>query len=39
MAKQFRRFFVIVADSAGVGEEPDAAKFNDVGSNTWAHAA
>ncbi|HBE98506.1 MAG TPA: phosphopentomutase [Firmicutes bacterium] len=35
----FKRIFLIVADSAGVGEEPDAAKFGDVGSNTWAHAA
>ena len=39
MAKHYKRFFVIVAESAGVGEEPDAAKFGDVGSNTWAHAA
>jgi phosphopentomutase len=39
MANKFKRFFLIVADSAGVGEEPDAAKFGDVGSNTWAHAA
>lgn len=37
--KKYKRIFVIVADSAGVGEEPDAAKFDDVGSNTWAHAA
>ncbi len=37
--KKFKRFFLIVADSAGVGEEPDAADFGDVGSNTWAHAA
>ena len=36
---KFKRIFLIVADSAGVGEEPDAAKFGDVGSNTWAHAA
>ena len=39
MKRKFNRFFVIVADSAGVGEEPDAALFDDVGSNTWAHAA
>jgi phosphopentomutase len=39
MSPKFKRFFLIVADSAGVGEEPDAAKFGDVGSNTWAHAA
>ena len=36
---KFKRIFLIVADSAGVGEEPDAAKFGDLGSNTWAHAA
>ena len=36
---KFKRIFLTVADSAGVGEEPDAAKFGDVGSNTWAHAA
>lgn len=37
--KKFKRIFVIVADSAGIGEEPDAADFGDVGSNTFAHAA
>lgn len=36
---KFKRIFLIVADSAGIGEEPDAALFNDVGSNTWVHAA
>ena len=36
---KFKRIFLIVADSAGVGEEPDAAKLGDVGSNTWAHAS
>lgn len=36
---KFKRIFLIVADSAGIGEEPDAAKFGDVGSNTWVHAA
>jgi phosphopentomutase len=30
---------LIVADSAGIGEEPDAAKFDDCGTNTWVHAA
>ena len=39
MERKFKRFFLIIADSAGVGEEPDADKFGDVGSNTWAHAA
>jgi phosphopentomutase len=37
--KQFKRVFLIVADSAGIGEEPDAAKFDDCGTNTWVHAA
>ncbi len=37
--RKFKRVFLIVADSAGIGEEPDAASFGDVGSNTWAHAA
>lgn len=35
----YKRIFLIVADSAGIGEEPDAAAFDDVGSNTWVHAA
>ena len=35
---RFKRIFLIVADSAGIGEEPDAALFGDCGSNTWAHA-
>lgn len=39
MVYPFKRIFLIVADSAGIGEEPDAAKFGDVGSNTWKHAA
>ncbi|MCR5799762.1 MAG: phosphopentomutase [Lachnospiraceae bacterium] len=29
-----RRVFIIVLDSFGIGEEPDAAEFGDVGSNT-----
>jgi phosphopentomutase len=37
--KKFKRIFLIVADSAGIGEEPDAAKFGDCGTNTWVHAA
>lgn len=36
---KYKRIFLIVADSAGIGEEPDAARFGDVGSNTWVHAA
>ena len=36
---KYRRIFLIVADSMGIGEEPDAALYNDVGSNTMVHAA
>lgn len=36
---KYKRIFLIVADSAGIGEEPDAALFDDVGTNTWVHAA
>lgn len=35
----FQRIFLIVADSAGIGEEPDAARFGDVGSDTFGHIA
>ena len=37
--RKFKRIFLIIADSAGIGEEPDAADFDDVGTNTFAHAA
>ncbi len=37
--KKYKRVFLIVADSAGIGEEPDAARFDDVGTNTWVHTA
>ncbi|MBQ8293556.1 MAG: phosphopentomutase [Bacilli bacterium] len=37
--KKFKRIFVIVADSLGVGELPDAEKYNDVGANTLGHIA
>lgn len=37
--RKFKRIFLIIADSAGIGEEPDAADFGDCGSNTFAHAA
>ena len=35
----FRRVFVIVIDSLGVGELPDAALYGDEGSNTLANIA
>ena len=34
---KFKRVFLIVMDSLGVGEMPDAKKFNDEGSNTFVH--
>lgn len=36
---KFKRIFVIVADSLGVGELPDAGKYNDTGANTLGHIA
>lgn len=35
----FKRIFLIVLDSVGIGEAPDAADFNDVGSDTMGHIA
>ena len=34
-----KRVFLIVLDSFGIGEEPDAALFGDEGSNTLAAIA
>ena len=34
---KFKRIFCIVMDSLGIGEEPDAAAYNDVGSDTLGH--
>lgn len=36
---KFRRIFLIVMDSVGIGAEPDAARFGDEGTNTWVHTA
>ncbi|WP_249871921.1 phosphopentomutase [Oceanobacillus saliphilus] len=36
---KFKRVFLIVMDSVGIGEAPDAAKFNDVGADTLGHIA
>lgn len=35
----FKRIHLIVMDSVGIGEAPDAAQFNDVGSDTLGHIA
>ncbi len=36
---KYRRIFLIVADSMGIGEEPDAHLYGDQGTNTIVHAA
>lgn len=38
MAK-FKRIHLIVLDSVGIGEAPDAAEFDDVGADTFGHIA
>lgn len=39
MDKRFKRIFVIVMDSVGIGSEPDANLFGDEGSNTLVHTS
>ncbi|MFJ8245365.1 phosphopentomutase [Peribacillus asahii] len=36
---KFKRIFVIVMDSVGIGEAPDAEKFGDKGADTLGHIA
>lgn len=38
-AYKYNRVFLIVMDSVGIGEAPDAADFNDEGANTLGHIA
>lgn len=35
--KKYKRVFVIVIDSLGIGEMPDSADYGDTGSNTFRH--
>ncbi len=35
----YKRVFLVVMDSVGIGEAPDASKFGDVGSDTLGHIA
>ena len=35
--KKFRRIFIIVIDSLGIGPMPDAADFGDAGADTLGH--
>ena len=37
--QKFKRIFVIVTDSVGIGEMPDADKFGDKGTNTFVHTS
>ncbi|MFJ8102156.1 phosphopentomutase [Lysinibacillus sp. NPDC096212] len=39
MNKPFEKIHVVVLDSVGIGEAPDAANFGDVGSHTLGHIA
>ena len=34
---KFKRIFVIVCDSLGVGEALDASNYGDIGANTLGH--
>ncbi|MEJ8776845.1 phosphopentomutase [Pseudogracilibacillus sp. ICA-222130] len=36
---KFKRVFLVVLDSVGIGEAPDADKYNDVGANTLGNIA
>lgn len=38
-ADSMKRIFLVVLDSVGIGAEPDAAEYGDVGSNTLAAAS
>lgn len=39
MMTTFKRIHLIVMDSVGIGEAPDAAQFDDIGSDTLGHIA
>ncbi|QDP40525.1 phosphopentomutase [Radiobacillus deserti] len=39
MNMSFKRIFIIVMDSVGIGEAPDAADFGDLGADTLGHIA
>lgn len=38
-AYTYKRVFLIVMDSVGIGEAPDADKFGDKGADTIGHIA
>ena len=35
--RKFKRIFVVVLDSLGVGAMHDSPDFGDIGVNTWGH--
>ena len=37
--RKYKRIFVVVLDSLGVGAMPDAAEYGDAGVNTLGHIA
>lgn len=37
--EKFKRIFLVVLDSVGIGEAPDAAEYDDLGSNTLGNIA
>ncbi|PFG13702.1 phosphopentomutase [Bacillus sp. es.036] len=39
MTKRFKRVFLVVMDSVGIGEAPDAEQFDDLGADTLGHIA
>jgi phosphopentomutase len=39
MSYTYKRVFLIVMDSVGIGEAPDAEQFGDLGANTLGHIA
>src|SRR5699024_12831514 len=36
---KFKRVFLVVLDSVGIGEAPDAEQYNDIGANTLGNIA
>ncbi|GEM02699.1 phosphopentomutase [Halolactibacillus halophilus] len=39
MGEKFKRIFLVVMDSVGIGEAPDAEQFDDLGADTLGHIA
>ncbi len=37
--QKYKRIFVIVTDSMGIGDAIDAKNYNDLGANTFGHIA